>query len=68
MSPKKPTQQLQGEKKQTAAVPKWSVLDRMQIAVRHSETGLEAELLELLKVSASVQDAEGKLAGNAKTK
>lgn len=66
MGLKKPTQQLQREIKQTATVLKSSGLERMQIAVRHSEAGLEAELLELLellKVSANVQDAEGKLAG-----
>ncbi|MDF3188058.1 hypothetical protein [Pseudomonas paracarnis] len=61
----KPNQQLRRDLKEAAALLKWSGVDLMQAAVRLSEAGQEEEARELLKIAASYQDAEDKLAGYA---
>lgn len=61
----KPNQQLRRDLKDAAALLKWSGVDLMQAAVRLSEAGQEDEAKELLKISASYQEAEDKLAGYA---
>ncbi|KRP69842.1 hypothetical protein [Pseudomonas lactis] len=61
----KPNQQLRRDLKEAAALLKWAGVDLMQAAVRLSEAGQEGEARELLKIAASYQDAEDKLAGYA---
>ncbi|ANF84776.1 hypothetical protein A7J50_1342 [Pseudomonas antarctica] len=61
----RPNQQLRRDLKEAAALLKWSGVDLIQAAVRLSEAGQEAEAGELLKIAASYQDAEDKLAGYA---
>ena len=61
----KPNQQLRRDLKEAAALLKWAGVDLMQAAVRLSEAGEEDEAKELLKIAASYQDAEDKLAGYA---
>ncbi|WP_223461364.1 MULTISPECIES: hypothetical protein [unclassified Pseudomonas] len=58
----KPNQDLRRDLKQAAALLKWSGVDLMQVAVRLSESGLEADAQELLRIAAGFQEAEDKLA------
>ena len=60
-----PTQELRRELKDIAFPLKWSGVDLMQLAVRLSDAGLEAEALELAKKLAAFNDAEDKLTGYA---
>lgn len=60
-----PNQQLRRDLKEAAALLKWSGVDIMQVATRLSETGLEDDAQKLMKIAASFQDAEDKLAGYA---
>ncbi|WP_426160171.1 hypothetical protein [Pseudomonas sp. TSRC2-2] len=61
----KPSQQLRRDLKEAAALLKWSGVDLMQAAVRLSEAGQEDEAKELLKIAASYQAVEDRLAGYA---
>ncbi|WP_236202661.1 hypothetical protein [Pseudomonas lactis] len=61
----KPNQQLRRDLKEAAALLKWSGVDLMQAAVRLSESGQEDEARELLKIAASYQEVEDKLANYA---
>lgn len=61
----KPNQQLRRDLKEAAALLKWSGVDLMQSAVRLSESGREDEAKELLRIAASYQATEDKLAGYA---
>lgn len=61
----KPNQQLRRDLKEAAALLKWSGVDGMQVANRLSEAGLEDDARNLMKIAASFQDAEDKLAGYA---
>ena len=61
----KPNQQLHLDLKEAAAILKWSGVDLMQAAVKLSEAGQEAEAKELLKIAASYQAVEDRLAGYA---
>lgn len=61
----KPTQELRRDLKDIAHLLKWSAVDLMQLAVRLSEAGLEAEALELAKKLEAFNDAEDKLVGYA---
>ena len=61
----KPNQQLRRDLKEAAALLKWSGVDLMQAAVKLSEAGQEAEAKELLKIAASYQAVEDRLAGYA---
>ncbi|WP_332847572.1 hypothetical protein [Pseudomonas lactucae] len=61
----KTNQQLRRDLKEAAALLKWSGVDLMQAAVRMSEAGQEDEARELLKIAASYQAVEDKLAGYA---
>lgn len=65
MSLTKPNQQLRRDLKEVATLLKWSAVDLMQLAVRLSEVGLEAEAMELAKKMSAFNDAEDKLAGYA---
>ncbi|QYM66674.1 hypothetical protein K1X80_16590 [Pseudomonas sp. So3.2b] len=58
-------QQLRRDLKEATALLKWSGVDLMQAAMRLSEAGQEDEARELLKIAASYQDSEDKLAGYA---
>ena len=60
-----PTQELRRELKDIAFPLKWTGVDLMQLAVRLSDAGLEAEALELAKKLAAFNDAEDKLTGYA---
>lgn len=61
----KPNQQLRRDLKEAAAYLKWSGVDLMQSAVRLSESGHEDEAKELLRIAASYQEVEDRLAGYA---
>lgn len=61
----KPTQELRRDLKDIAFLLKWTGVDLMQLAVRLSDAGLEAEALELAKKLAAFNDAEDKLTGYA---
>ncbi|SEC00885.1 hypothetical protein SAMN05216205_1221 [Pseudomonas mohnii] len=61
----KPNQQLRRDLKEVAALLKWSGVDLTGMTVRLSESGLEAEARELLKIVASFPDAEDKLVAYA---
>lgn len=61
----KPNQELRRDLKEAAALLKWSGVDLMQAAVRLSEDGQEDEARELLKIAASYQEVEDRLAGYA---
>lgn len=61
----KPNQELRRDLKEAVALLKWSGVDLMQMAVRLSEAGLESDARELLKIAASYQDVEDRLAGYA---
>ena len=60
-----PTQDLRRELKDIAFLLEWTGVDLMQLAVRLSDAGLEAEALELAKKLAAFNDAEDKLTGYA---
>lgn len=60
-----PNQQLRRDLKEAAALLKWSGVDLMRVAVKLSEAGHEDEAKELLRIAASFQEAEDKLAGYA---
>lgn len=61
----KPNQQLRRDLKEAAALLKWSGADLMQAAVRISNAGQEDDSRELLRIAASYQVMEDKLAGYA---
>ncbi|WP_404941616.1 hypothetical protein [Pseudomonas danubii] len=60
-----PTQQLRRDLKEAAALLKWSGVDIMQVATRLSEAGLEDDARNLMKIAASFQEVEDRLAGYA---
>lgn len=60
-----PNQQLRRDLEEAATLLKWSGVDLMQAAVRLSEAGQEDEAKELLKIAASYQDIEDRMAGYA---
>lgn len=61
----KPNQQLRRDLKEVAALLKWSGVDIMQVATRLSEAGLEDDARSLMKIAASFQEVEDRLAGYA---
>ena len=61
----KPNQQLRRDLTEAAALIEWSDVDLMRAAVKPSEAGQIDEARELLKIAASYQDVEYKLAGYA---
>lgn len=65
MSLTKPNQQLHRDLIEAAALLKWSGIDLMQAAVKLSEACEEGEASELLKIAASYQAVEERLADYA---
>ncbi|MFK7671783.1 hypothetical protein [Pseudomonas lundensis] len=54
----KPNQQLRRDMKEAASLLKWSGVDLLQAAQRLSDSGHEAEAVELIKISVSFEEAE----------
>jgi len=61
----KPNQQLRRDLKEVAALLKWSGVDLMQAAARLSEAGQVGDAKHLLRIAASFQSVEDRLAGYA---
>ncbi|AEK81723.1 hypothetical protein D3X12_24235 [Pseudomonas protegens] len=61
----KPNSQLRRDRKEAAALLKWSGVDIMQVATRLSEAGLEDDAQKLMKIALSFQEAEDRLEGYA---
>ncbi|WP_053159051.1 hypothetical protein [Pseudomonas protegens] len=58
----KPNQELRRDLKEAAALLKWSGVDIMQVATRLSEAGLVDDARNLMKIAASFQEVEDRLA------
>lgn len=61
MALNKPNQRLRRELKDAATLLKWPGVDLFQSAQRLSDSGHEAEALELIKISVSFEEAEDRL-------
>jgi hypothetical protein len=61
----KPSQQLRRDLKEAAALLKWSGVDLMQMAVKLSEAGQEAEARELIEIVTRFQAVEDSMVGYA---